>query len=257
MSAVEEAEAFAASHGATTSEPGTFRGLASAYNVVVDNGVTGPVVILPGAFASAVNDFSRVRVLREHDANRIVGKVTKLEDTEEGLIVEGEFVNTPEAQEVRELARSGAMPEMSIGFEVVRFTNGTRDGKRVRLISEGFLRDVSFVAFAANPRARLREAASLKVRGESMSWREQLQEVEDDYAELTGVTPRPATRAPAQECLSGRVFTLAQSVDRESAARAERFARYLGRHPELRHMDTRRLTELIELEHEATGLGAS
>jgi HK97 family phage prohead protease len=175
-----------------TREPGTFLGLASAYDTLILSPVNGPLIIAPGAFANATKDWSRVRLLREHDRDRILGSIVRLWEDEKGLWVEGRFANTPEGQEVAELARSGAMPEMSVAFDILKFSMGTHEGKRVKVVEAADLYDVSLCAWGLNPGARLKEAAS-----RTTDWRRELELIEADYARLTGSpAPEPAPVVP-------------------------------------------------------------
>jgi len=257
---IEQASVFLAEHEGHERQPGTFRGLASAYNVVGDNGVTGPFVILPGAFASAVRDSSHVRLLREHDRNRVVGTITKLEEDDKGLWVEAKFADTPEGKEVAELVRSGALPELSVNFTPKKVTNETRNGRKVRVIHEASdLVDVSVVAWGANPKARVAEAASRQSRGERMNSnhvRSALAEIERQYAEIVGTIPERKVQAPTVDFFCGRPLTLAEQSQREESARSERFQKALQKHPEWHRMPVRQLQTLIETEHEAVVLSS-
>jgi HK97 family phage prohead protease len=179
---------------------GTFAGIASAYGVVADNGSgRPPVVILRGAFAEAVRDYSRVRLLRDHDTRRVVGTITALRDTDEGLWLEGAFARTPLGEETAELVRSQGLRELSVGFNIRRWTMGTRDGHSVRIVSDAELIEVSVVVWAANPGALIRYAAGRNFGGGHSSVLAEVEDFEREAARLLGgVVPGPSrTTKPA------------------------------------------------------------
>jgi HK97 family phage prohead protease len=201
---------------------GTFAGIASAYGVVADNGSgRPPVVILRGAFAEAVRDYRRVRLLRDHDPRRVVGTVTALRDTDEGLWLEGAFARTPLGEETAELVRSQGLRELSVGFNIRRWTMGNRDGQSVRVVSDAELIEVSVVVWAANPGAVIREAASRNPGGGHSSVLAEIEDFEREAARLLGgVVPRPS-RPAKPAAVEGNPVDPTGALRRLAAIRAE------------------------------------
>lgn len=126
-------------------EHGTFRGLASTYNNpdLVDD------IIEPGAFTRTLSANKQLPLLFEH--RTAIGTVD-LQDSPQGLIAEGKLTLAVQAaRDAYELAKSGAVTGLSIGFQAIR---EKMDGM-VRRISEARLFEVSLTAIPCNPSARL------------------------------------------------------------------------------------------------------
>ncbi len=67
-------------------------------------------VISAGAFRGAERRASRVRVNRDHDLKRTVGKAIQLDTNDpQGLIADLEIARTPLGDETLELARDGCL----------------------------------------------------------------------------------------------------------------------------------------------------
>jgi HK97 family phage prohead protease len=205
---------------------GRFAGLASAYNVVI-TGVPGmPTVIAPGAFAAAVRDHSRVRLLRDHQQGQVVGTVARLEERPQGLWVEATLARTPLGEEVAELVRSKALRELSVGYTAKVATTEKRAGVgMVRVIREADLIDISVCTWGANPGARIAEAASRDLAGMEVAgfdWRADVAQAERELRLLSGEPEgRRAvarSRAPFSLVL-GRELTGEEVRQRESAER--------------------------------------
>lgn len=141
----------------TLAGEGTFSGIASAYNVLDAHNTE----FSPGAFSSSIAerraDGVKVPLLLHHDPARPAGVVEKLTETEAGLLIEGRFILDTEAgREAYALARAGAV-SLSVGFK--RLSDKARPGGG-RTITQARLAEVSIVAIASNPKARITEVRS-------------------------------------------------------------------------------------------------
>lgn len=106
-------------------------------------------VIMPGAFTETLKK-RKPKLAYQHDVTRLPGIIVAAEEDSNGLLVRGEFLNTPLGLQVYEEVKSGAINQMSIGFTT---TDAEYSGDGVRLIKAVELYEVSFVTFPANERA--------------------------------------------------------------------------------------------------------
>lgn len=112
--------------------------------------------IVPGAFAKTLGR-RKVRMLWNHNPDRVVGVWDEIAEDEKGLRVRGRFVDTPLGQEVRALVACGAVDSMSIGYRTVK---AGRAGN-VRVLEELDLFEISVVAFPMNEAARIDASKAL------------------------------------------------------------------------------------------------
>lgn len=127
---------------------GTFQGLGAVYGNVDLSGD----VIEPGAFTRTVkNSGGKVPLLWQHDMREPIG-LAKLNDSKEGLIVNGQLVmESPVAQKAFALMKAGVLTGLSIGYDtVVSQYDKQRD---VRLLKEIKLWEMSLVTIPSNPLA--------------------------------------------------------------------------------------------------------
>lgn len=92
-------------------------GLAVAYGSWIDT--TIPTVLKRGAFSKTLRErfaLGRVALLRDHNPERVVGKILEAEEEKWGLRVVCEIARTPLGDEALELARMGALTAFSVGF---------------------------------------------------------------------------------------------------------------------------------------------
>jgi uncharacterized protein len=117
--------------------------------------------IAPGAFARAVKE-DDVRALWNHNSDNVLGRTKsgtlRLSEDNHGLKIE---CDPPDAQWVRDLIASierGDVDQMSFGFVVRRYPDGSRgsmwveeNGEDIRILTDVELFDVSPVTFPAYP----------------------------------------------------------------------------------------------------------
>ena len=151
-------------------ESGRFAGVASVFGSIVD---THPArtKFRPGAFRKTLEDRgSRVKILSQHNQGSIwIGLPTKLQETEEGLLLEASLNNTQGGRDASEALKHAARlnmlsaAELSIGFDALNFEMvEEEDGELIREITEARLWEVSLVNFGADRQTRITEAANLK-----------------------------------------------------------------------------------------------
>lgn len=135
-------------------EDRTIAGTAAAYNVVIDRGYGLQMELLPGCFKQALKDPARVKLLWQHDRDEPIGALTGLDDDRERLRFAGRFSaspNVPLAAKARDLYLDGIMTEVSVGFEVMKFTR-VEDAEQDTVlyqVSQARLMEVSCVTWGA------------------------------------------------------------------------------------------------------------
>lgn len=126
---------------------------------LVFDGVKFVEKIAAGAFAKTIAE-ADVRALINHDPSQVLGRTRagtlRLAEDERGLKVE---IDPPDTQLARDLLvsmRRGDVNQMSFGFQVVKddyLDEGAK--KKIRLLREVKLFDVSVVTFPAYPQTRV------------------------------------------------------------------------------------------------------
>lgn len=127
-------------------EAGHIEGIGAAYGNVDFGGDR----IVPGAFAKSLVGRDGVPMLLYHDMKRPVGRWSKLEETEAGLLVSGKIsIKTRDGGEAYELVKDRALSGLSIGYDTIR----KRMVGKVRELIELGLHEVSLVTIGMNPLA--------------------------------------------------------------------------------------------------------
>lgn len=87
-----------------------------------------------------------------HDLNQIIGAVISIEDRPAGAFMTAKFFDTPRAQEVRELVKSGVVYQMSFAYDVLEAGVVTLpDGSKANELRKCTLYEVSIVPIPAQP----------------------------------------------------------------------------------------------------------
>jgi HK97 family phage prohead protease len=129
-------------------QDGEFEGYASVFGVV-DQGMD---VVERGAFAKSLGSGRRVKMLWQHDPNKVIGVWDEIKEDERGLYVKGRLIkDVALGREAMALMRAGAIDSMSIGYRTVEAV--PEAGGRVRKLMEVDLFEVSVVTFPMNEAA--------------------------------------------------------------------------------------------------------
>lgn len=157
---------------AADSEPGTFEGYGSVFNVVdcYDQ------IVAPGAFTeslSAIKAAGRsVPVLWQHNMDMPIGMYTTLEQDNVGLKVVGKLA-VPDVQQANEayaLLKMGAVHDLSIGYYTKNSTMDEESG--VLTLNAVDLVEVSIVTMGANPSAQIQNVKARIEAGKFLTVRE-------------------------------------------------------------------------------------
>lgn len=126
------------------SEPGEFEGYASIFGEMDQ----GRDIVLSGAFRNSLikRPADRVKLLWQHDRDKIIGRWTEMREDNRGLYVKGKLIlGIEKGREAHELMMAGALDGLSIGYRTV-VDEYDRDTETRRL-KEVELREVSLVTF--------------------------------------------------------------------------------------------------------------
>ena len=124
----------------------TIFGIAVPYNKEQRITSTMIEVFRKGVFSEVIKAPHRVKLLRGHGENNVLGRATLLRETDEGLYAEFKISKTREGDEALELVKDGALDQLSVGFMPIK--NRKRpDGVMERL--KAHLAEVSLVTFGA------------------------------------------------------------------------------------------------------------
>jgi len=157
---IKEAPLLAAKAGAVAiqlkalSDDGEFEGYGSTFGNV-DRGLD---MVMAGAFRRTLKErkLSQIKMLRDHDTRKVVGKWLAMEEDERGLKVRGKLFASGEnpiqlAKETLTLMREGALDAMSIGYRTIKAQYDEEQG--VRKLLDLDLWEVSIVTFPMNEMA--------------------------------------------------------------------------------------------------------
>ena len=138
-------------------EAGKISGFFSTYDVEPDS--YGDI-IAPGAFTETLAKRAETGhpfpICSNHDFDKVIGVADKIEDTEKGPHMEGHFLDTPQAQEVREMVKSGAIYQFSFAYDVLDRRDPTSEEKEKgisNVLTKVDLFEISVVTVPANQNA--------------------------------------------------------------------------------------------------------
>lgn len=159
-------------------EERTVEGYANVFNVVD----AYQSMFVRGSFQPSLEERQgRIRFLRGHFPDDVLGVIEELREDEKGLFFRARFSNTQLGNDTLTLVKDGALDEVSIGFRTIkqRF-----DPDMEVLVKEKVeLWEVSLVTFAANSLARVEAVRSVY---EHMSQLAQTDETDTGEEEQTG-----------------------------------------------------------------------
>lgn len=126
----------------------TIEGWASTFgNVDSDNDI-----IAPGAFVDSIRT-KMPKMLWQHRTDQVIGVWTEANETDQGLYVKGNILDTALGEDAYKLAKAGAIDSMSIGFSTQKYLVDQQSSTRT--IQTLKLWEVSLVTFPANEMARI------------------------------------------------------------------------------------------------------
>lgn len=160
-------------------------GEVSGYGAIFNNIDKGLDRIQRGAFKKTLKGKANLPMLFSHDQARPIGVWSELKEDSHGLAVAGRISNTTTGQDVRTLAKDGAVTGLSIGYWPTKadYVDDVRVLKEIELI------EVSVVAIPMNDLARISGIKSALGRGDQVS--------REDYEFLlrnTGLSRRKVKR---------------------------------------------------------------
>lgn len=106
---------------------------------------------------SISEDATSVKLLEFHDDTRVIGKVTALASTDEGLMFEAKIAPTRAGDDALELLKMGALDSVSVGAYPVKFKTDANGTMRV---SEAKLVEISTVTVPAYQAAQVYSVAA-------------------------------------------------------------------------------------------------
>lgn len=151
-----------------------FVGYASTYGNVDSYGDT----ILKGAYAETLAKNGLPKMFFGHDSSAVpIGKWVKSEETDDGLLLHGEFTpGNSLAGEVRAALKHGTLDSLSIGYRLKKGDYTESDGIRT-IKNVSLLAEVSVVAFPADKFARV-DLSSVKSYADEISTMETIKDFE-------------------------------------------------------------------------------
>lgn len=139
-------------------EEGRFSGYASVFDVIdyYDD------EIVRGAFAKSIAEKMPV-MLWQHDSAEPVGVYESIREDDIGLWIEGRLLlDLEKGREAYILLKNQAIRGLSIGFVPILWEWENRESRRIRVLKEIDLWEVSLVTFPANPKALVDDVKSIK-----------------------------------------------------------------------------------------------
>ena len=139
-------------------EEGYFSGYGSVFDVIDD----WDDVIIKGAFEKSISTKKPV-MLWQHDSAEPIGVYERVSEDDIGLWLEGRLLlDVEKGHEAYVLLKNRAISGLSIGFVPLAWEWETRDNKRVRVLKDVDLWEVSLVTFPANPKASVDNVKSIQ-----------------------------------------------------------------------------------------------
>ena len=108
----------------------------------------GNDLIPPDAWGDLKNFQSNGIILFNHDRNNPIGRAVKVEKRDDGLFVKAKISDSdhPEVSRIRDLVKDGVLKTFSVGFDPKRMDEEDIDGKKVNVIKDAELLEISIVS---------------------------------------------------------------------------------------------------------------
>lgn len=131
-------------------EHGTVSGYFAIYNTNDSDGIK----LSKGCFSESIAERAKTghpyALCYNNDTEQIIGAVTSIEDRKAGLFMTAKYINTPRAQEIRQLVKKGILYQLSFLFQTQESEEVRNwDGSRTKNLKKGNLYAVCIVPMAA------------------------------------------------------------------------------------------------------------
>ena len=148
-------------------EAGKISGFFSTYDKTPDS--YGDI-IEPGAFTGTIERRKATGhpfpMCFNHDFSAVIGAIETIEEKENGPYIEGGFLDTQLAQDVRKMCLSGAIWQFSFAYEVLKRRDPTEEEKKagvMNMLQELEVFEISVVTVPANQNAVATEVKGAEV----------------------------------------------------------------------------------------------
>lgn len=138
----------------------TPNGVLEGYASIFDNEDLGGDIVERGAFSKTLKENltkGRIKLVDSHNVyegtRAIIGVVREAKEDELGLWFKANFSSAPLAQEIRTKIREGILDALSFGYRVVK--DKFDEVRKVRLLQELRLYEISVVPWGMNPKAHI------------------------------------------------------------------------------------------------------
>ena len=140
----------------------TDEGKFSGYGAVFDNVDDWDDVILRGSFSKSIAQKKPV-MLWQHNSSEPIGVYESIREDDIGLWIEGRLLlDLEKGKEAYILLKNQAIRGLSIGYMPLAWEWENRDSRRIRVLKEIDLWEVSLVTFPANPKALIDDVKSIR-----------------------------------------------------------------------------------------------
>lgn len=142
----------------------TIEGIAVPYGKTASK---GGVAFMFARGSLVFADVGRVKLLRDHDYSKAIGRATELVDTAAGLKAKFRVARGEEGDRALSLAEDGVLDGMSVGvdFDMAADTEPHPKSKGVTLVRRSTLREVSLTAVPAFDDARVSKVTASREEG--------------------------------------------------------------------------------------------
>ena len=126
-------------------------------------------IIEPGAFTDTIqkrkDSGHPFPLCFNHDFSAVIGAVNSIEDTEKGPYIEANFLNTQQAQDVRQMLQSGAIYQFSFAYDILGARRPTKEEEAAgvtNVLTKLEVFEISVVTVPANQNAVATEVKSME-----------------------------------------------------------------------------------------------
>jgi hypothetical protein len=131
----------------------TPEGVIEGYGAIFGNVDADGDVLLPGAFSDSLKSGRKVKMLREHCPDDVIGVWDEVIEETGGLRVKGRILMTiSDGKDAFELVKAGAIDGLSIGYRTVESEYNNAGNRLLKAVD---LWEVSLVTFPMNELARV------------------------------------------------------------------------------------------------------